>query len=142
MNYDYKEKKIVAVLASNLDCGVALNVMGHLAIAIGAFADSSLMGKPHHVDGSGVSHRGISKYPVIVTNVKPGRLRRLIEDARQHPSILLIDYPEQMLHTGHDNELTEALASTPEEKINYLGAILYGDGLPVSELTGKFSLWR
>ena len=45
-NYNYRQKKIVAVLASNLEIGVAFNVIGHLAISIGAYADKEIMGRP------------------------------------------------------------------------------------------------
>ena len=143
MTYDYKQKKIVAVLAANIEVGIALNIIGHLAISIGAHGGDDLMGKHQLLDASGVSHVGIAKYPVIVTKVKPGRLRRLIEEARHHSaSILLVDYPEQMLTTGHDDELAAAVSNRREEEINYLGAMLYGDSGVVNELTGKFTLWR
>jgi len=142
MTYDYKQKKIVAVLASNLDAGVALNVIGHLAISVGAYGGEDLMGRPKLFDATGVAHVGISKYPVIVTKVKQGRLKRLIQEARQFHQIIIVDYPEQMLSTGHDDELADAISSTAEEEINYLGAVLYGDNEVISRLTGNFSLWR
>ena len=141
MTYDYRENKLVAVLAANLEPGIALNVLGHLAISMGAHADRQLMGRAEYVDASGVSHRGISKYPVIITKVKPGRLRRLIQDAREDASIFLCDYPEQMLHTGHDDELAAAIGSAREDSINYLGALLYGSTAKINQLTGNFSLW-
>jgi hypothetical protein len=143
MAYDYKLKKIVAVLAANIEVGIALNVIGHLAISIGAHSDEDIMGRARLVDASGVLHVGISKYPVIVTKVKPGRLRRLIEEARQHSDkILMVDYPEQMLTTGHDDELANTLSDAKEDEINYLGAMLYGQSEIINELTGKFTLWR
>lgn len=142
MEYDYKNKKIVGVLASNLEAGVALNVIGHLAISIGAYADPDLMGRPELPDGSGNKHIGISKYPVIITKVKPGRLRKLVGEARETKGILLVDYPAQMLETGHDDELAQAIENVKEEDIAYLGAMLYGERSLIDELTGKFSLWR
>ena len=142
MAYNYKEKKTVAVLASNLETGVAFNVIGHLAISIGAYAEADLMGRSKLFDASGISHLGISKYPFIITKVKPSKLRRLIQDARQHSDIILADYPEQMLTTGHDDELATVISTVKEEDINYLGAILYGNTEIITELTGKFTLWR
>lgn len=142
MAYDYSAKKIVAVIASKLEAGVALNVLGHLAVALGAHADDDLMGRPELIDASGILHIGISKYPVIVTKVKQGRLRRLIEDARGIEEVFLVDYPNQMLETGHDDELASAIQRTPESSIEYLGAILFGPSPAVTELTGKFTLWK
>ena len=142
MTYNYREKKIVAVLSSELEAGVALNIVGHLAISIGAYSERDIMGKPYLQDGSGIKHIGISKYPFIITKVKPTKLRKLIEDVRQNKEILMVDYPEQMLTTGHDDELAQSLVEIEELQINYLGAVIYGFTDAINQLTGKFSLWR
>src|SRR5271156_2678045 len=107
MSYDYKAKKIVAVLASDLEVGVALNVIGHLAISIGAFAED-LMGRPQLQDASGFSHLGIAKYPFIITKLKSNKLKTLIEQVRNQKNIVMADYPEPVLLTGDDDELANA----------------------------------
>jgi hypothetical protein len=142
MTYNYKEKKIVAVLSSNLEIGIALNVIGHLAISIGAYSGEDLMGRPQLQDASGINHAGIAKYPFVITKTNPTKLRKLIVDARLKGGLLIADYPEQMLATGHDDELSQALAVVKEDEINYLGVILYGNNDVVAELTGKLTLWR
>ncbi|WP_344444515.1 DUF2000 domain-containing protein, partial [Kitasatospora nipponensis] len=109
--YDYRARKITAVLASDLAPGVALNVLGHLSVALGAHADDTLMGRPLLLDGSGGRHLGIARYPVVVTRAKRARIRRLVDEAKQQPDLLCCDYPEQMLTTGHDVELAAALAA-------------------------------
>ena len=78
---------------------------------------------------------------MIITKVKQGRLRRLLNDARKNDGLFIADYPEQMLHTGHDDELATAIAKTENESINYLGVLVYGDTPSVTELTGKFMMW-
>lgn len=140
--YDYNARKTVAVLSANLQPGVAMNVLGHLAISIGAYGDNELMGRPQLVDASGVTHLGISRYPVIVTKSKPALLRRLVTEARLEKAILVVDYPEQMLDTGHDDELCAELAKVKEADINYLGAMLYGESEVIGKLTKRFSLWK
>lgn len=142
MLYNYEQKKVVAVLASNLDIGVAFNVVGHLAISIGAYTEREIMGRSKLFDASGISHVGISKYPFIITKVKPGRLKKLIYDARKQKEIFIVDYPQQMLDTSHDDELAEALSLIEEENLNYLGVILYGDTEAIDKLTRNFTLWR
>ncbi len=142
VTYDYRAKKVVAVVAANVEPGIALNVIGHLGIALGAHADAGLMGRAQLTDGSGVHHVGISRYPVIVTRVKQGRLRRLVEEARQQEGLVLVDYPEQMLTTAHDDDLAKSLAGSIEPALVYLGAILFGDAGVLTELTGKFTLWK
>jgi hypothetical protein len=140
--YDYKERKIVAVLASDRETGVALNVLGHLSIALGAHAPDGLMGRPLLVDASGLGHRGIAKYPFIITKEKSHRIRTLLAAARTIPDLFVVDYPEIMLRTGHDDELAEQLGLQNENSIQYLGIILYGPTEKVNTLTSKLSLWR
>ena len=142
MSYDYKERKVVAVLASDLEIGQAFNVLGHLALSIGARADESLMGMETLLDASGVAHLGIARYPVIVTKTNRSKLNRLVREAKLSGEVLIADYPEQMLVTGHDDQLAEALASAEESDLSYLGAVLYGRSEIVARFTGKFSLWR
>jgi len=142
MIYDYRAKKIVAVLSPNLSSGSALNVVGHMAIALGAQCESELIGRSRLLDASGVGHAGISRYPLIITKASVGKLKRLMELARQRKDIWIVDFPEQMLTTGHDDELATSLASVKEEDLTYLGVLLYGEAAILNKLTGKFSLWQ
>jgi hypothetical protein len=142
VTYDYRAKKLVAVLAVNLSAGVALNVIGHMALAMGIQRGDELVERDHYLDASGVWHAGISRYPLIVARSGSGKLRRLIELARQQQDIHMVDFPETMLVTGHDDQLAAALASVKEGEINYLGALLYGDAVAVTSLTSRFSLWQ
>ena len=100
------------------------------------------MGKPTISDKWGIEHLGISQFPFIVTKVKAGKLRNAIETAKNNPNLLVADYPRDMLETRTDNELVEAISSKENEKLEYLGALIYGDTKDVNEITGKFQLWR
>ena len=139
---NYEDKKIVGIIASNVEPAVALNVIGHLAISIGKYSDSEIMGKPTITDKSGVNHLGISKFPFIITKVKAGKLKNAIELAKKNPQLLVADYPKEMLDTRTDDELVEAINQKENDKLEYLGAVIYGDTEAVNELTGKFQLWR
>ncbi|WP_025692161.1 DUF2000 domain-containing protein [Paenibacillus zanthoxyli] len=140
--YDYRERKIVAVLTTGIEAPIALNVIGHLSIAIGAFKDEHLMGQRTIEDGSGIPHMGISRYPFIITHAKQGKLRMAIEKARSINGVYLADYPRQMLTTGHEEELIAEMKLLKEEEIEYLGAIFYGPTEEINTITGKFSLWK
>ncbi len=139
---NYEDKKIVGIIASNCEPAIALNVIGHLAIAIGKYSDSEIMGKPIITDKSGIKHLGISKFPFIVTKVKPGKLKTTIGLAKNNPNLLVADYPKDMLITRTDEELVASVGTKENEKLEYLGAIIYGNTKEVDELTGKFQLWR
>lgn len=139
---NYEDKKIVGILASNVEPSIALNVIGHLAVSIGKYSDGEIMGKPTITDKSGINHLGISKFPFIVTKVKAGKLKQTIDLAKSNPNLLVADYPRDMLDTRTDEELVESINGKENEKLEYLGAIIYGDTKDVNEITGKFSLWR
>lgn len=142
MDYDYKSSKMVAVISTAVDAATALNVVGHLGVALGARQGEGILGRASLPDGSGVNHLGISRYPFIVTKTRPSKLRAAILAARADPTLMMIDYPRAMLTTGHDDELADVMAATAEENLDYLGALFYGPAEAVSRITGKFSLWR
>ena len=139
---NYEDKKIVAILASNVEPSIALNVIGHLAIAIGKYSEKDIMGKPIITDKSGVEHLGISQFPFIITKVKMGKLKSAIDLAKQNSKLLVADYPREMLETRTDEELVSSVSSKENEKLEYLGAIIYGDTKDVNEITGKYQLWK
>ncbi len=138
---NYEDKKIVGIIASNVEPKVALNVIGHLAISIGKYSEE-IMGEPILTDKSGIEHLGISRFPFIITKVKVGRLKNTIDIAKKNPNLLVADYPKDMLDTRTDDELVESINKKENEKLEYLGAIIYGNTKDVDEITGKFQLWR
>ena len=139
---NYEDKKIVGIIASNVEPAVALNVIGHLAISIGKYSDDEIMGQPTITDKSGVEHLGISKFPFIITKVKAGKLKNTIDIAKNNPNLLVADYPRDMLETRTDNELVASISSKENDKLEYMGAVIYGNTTDVDEITGKFQLWR
>ena len=139
---NYEDKKIVGIIATNVDVSVALNVIGHLAIAIGKYSDSKIMGKSIITDKSNINHLGISRFPFIVTKVKAGKLRAAINKAKENPNLLVADYPKDMLDTRTDDELVASISNKENEQLEYLGAIIYGNTADVNEITGKFQLWK
>ena len=139
---NYEDRKIVAVIASNVSAEEALNVIGHLAVAVGKCSDAEIMGRPVITDKSGVEHMGISQFPFIVTKVKAGKLKNAIEKAKSNPNLLVADYPREILETRTDDDLADAIEAKENDKFEYMGAIIYGNTKDVDEITGKFSLWR
>ena len=139
---NYEDKKIVGIIATNVDAATALNVIGHLAVSIGKYSDTEIMGKKILTDASGLNHLGISKFPFIVTKVKAGKLKAVIDKAKENKNLLVADYPKDMLETRTDEKLVEAVASKKNDELEYMGAIIYGNTKDVNEITGKFQLWN
>lgn len=139
---NYEDKKIVGIIATNVDAATALNVIGHLAVSIGKYSDAEIMGKKTLTDASGIDHLGISRFPFIVTKVKPSKLKTAIDKAKENKNLLVADYPRDMLETRTDEELVNSVASKENDNLEYLGAIIYGNTEEVNEITGKFQLWN
>ena len=139
---NYEDKKIVWIIATNVDASVALNVIGHLAISIGKYSTNEIMGEPIITDKSNVEHLEISQFPFIVTKVKASKLRRAIEQAKENPNLLVADYPKDMLETRTDDELVASIMGKENEQLEYLGAIIYGNTKDVDKITGRFQLWK
>ena len=139
---NYEDKKIVGIIATNVDASTALNVIGHLSISIGKYSDKEIMGESIITDNSGINHLGISKFPFIVTKVKPGKLRAAIDKAKSNPNLLVADYPREMLETRTDEELVDAVSNKNNDQLEYLGEIIYGNTKDVDEITGRFQLWK
>lgn len=139
---NYEDKKIVGIIASNVEPSIALNVIGHLAISIGKYSNEEIMGKPIIKDKTGVEHLGISQFPFIITKVKSGKLKNAIDLAKKNPNLLIADYPRDMLDTRTDEELVNSISSKENDKLEYLGAIIYGNTKDVNEITGKYQLWK
>lgn len=47
-----------------------------------------------------------------------------------------------MLETRTDEELVDSIRNKENDKLEYMGAIIYGKTKDVDEITGKFQLWR
>lgn len=141
MSYDYNEKKFVIALNSKLEIGIAFNVIAHLSLSCGYYANEH-MGRAVLVDASNTQHIGISKYPIIITKVKPAKLKEYLHKAKEHEQLLVIDYPVNMYYTGHDDELAQSILQTSEDEMDYYGFIVFGNKNDVDIITGKFSLWK
>lgn len=139
---NYEDRKIVGIIASNVEAKIALNVIGHMSISIGKYTDKEIMGQEIITDKSGVKHLGISKFPFIITKVKQIKLKTAIEKAKNNPNLVVADYPKDMLETRTDEELVSSINNKEETELEYLGAVIYGNTKDVDEITGKFSLWR
>jgi len=139
---NYEDKKIVAILATNVEPSIALNVIGHLSVSIGKYSDSEIMGNPIICDKTGVEHLGISKFPFIITKVKSSKLKVAIENAKANPNLLVADYPSDMLETRTDDDLVLSISNKENDQLEYLGAVIYGNTEDVNEITGKFQLWK
>jgi hypothetical protein len=134
------QEKTVALLSTELDVATALNVIGHLSISIGAACCERLIYSEKYLDASGYSHLGVSAWPFIVLKTRPTKLRVALDQARRMPSLILADYPRQVLTTSTDSELAAAIAASAEKDLEYLGLMVHGNAQDVDAIFGTFAL--
>ncbi len=141
MTYDYKSHKIVAIISDNLESWQAMNVLGHMAISLGANKDEMLMGRDVLLDKDGVAHKGIARFGFIIKKGTTQQIADTIAKARDAINVTVVDFPREMLDTRHDDELVEALAAKYNADLEYLGVLLYGATSEVDVLTKGFKLF-
>ncbi len=141
MTYDYKSHKIAAIISDNLESWQAMNVLGHMAISLGANKDEMLMGRDVLLDKDGVAHKGIARFGFIIKKGAAQQIAETITKARTTANMTVVDFPREMLDTRHDDELAEALAAKHNADLEYLGAVLYGSKSEVDGLTKGFKLF-
>ena len=141
MTYDYREKKIVAIISDKLPIGLALNALGHLAFSAGRYSDQLMMGQEKIKDADGNVHVGISKYPFIALKATEEEIKSIIKTAKEK-GILVVDYPQEMFDTGPDEELVAALSKAKESATKYHAAVLVGRSEALKPLTGHLKLYK
>lgn len=138
--FPYDDKKISLVVADDIDTGVAMNVVGHLNVAVGN-RGGDIMGRDSYSDSSGVKHLGISRYPVIVLKGSRADIKELVSKAESE-GLVVIDYPEEMFTTRTDDDLNDALSKRKNEDLSYYGVALVGGKKKVDKLTKQFKLYK
>lgn len=140
MAYDYREKKIVAILNEELSFGQAFNALGHMAVSVGRYGED-IMGKDKIIDSDENIHTGIPRYPFIILKASKERIKQIIKAAKEK-GLFVVDYTQEMFDTETDEELVVALSEAKEPEIVYHGVILVGSTIEISKLTGDLKLWK
>lgn len=134
--------KFVALVNKNLEPGVALNALGHIALGLGtrlATADQA----GHFLDftdADGESHPSVSGLPLIVLRGTSGDIRGLRAQAASR-GMLSVDFVNTMTGGPWEEEMSRTM-ETAEAELDYYGILIYGRAEELTPLTRKFSLYR
>ena len=139
--YDYKEKKIVAILDTELPIGLAMNALGHMSFAMGNTSNEEWMGKEWFDDADGIKHHGISKYPFIVLKADKKRIKEIVNKAK-NSALSVVDYPQEMFDTGKDQDLVKAINNAKSGELVYRAVTLSGVSKNVDKLTEDLELFK
>lgn len=132
--------KLIAVLNKDIESGIILNALGHIAIGLGSTIDKKELRLDDYVDKEGNIYPNISQMPFIILRAKSNEIRKTVKAAREK-NILQGIFLNTMTGGTYIEQL-ENTKKTPEEELIYYGCVLFGPVEEVSLLTKRFSLWK
>lgn len=138
--YDYRSHKIIVIFPTSIEVSIALRALGHLGVALGAHVGNGILGRKVLIDATGREFRGICKFPVVILQGKPLHVQRAMEEAANDPKLSMVAFTQEMLDTGHDDELAHAMRASTTPLA--LGIIVFGPLDDVNRIGKRFSVWR
>ncbi len=135
------QKKLVAILNEKIEVGKAMNALSHMTLGLGAnILDKGELRFTNYKDKDGGSHDKVSEMPFMILKANSNKIRMLRKAALAN-NIEFVDFTNTMTEGTYEEQIKRT-SETLEEELEYYGIILFGDWQLVSELTGKFSLWK
>lgn len=132
--------RVVAVLNKKLEPGRALNVLGHLSLAMGGINETEHLHLIDYYDKDENLYPNISKMPFVVLKEKPSKLVTLKNLAAEN-NIQHLVFTDAMIVGTWQEQIAHSKTKTADELTIY-GVLLFGDAEKITELTRKFSLWN
>ena len=138
--------KLIAVVNKNLEPGVALNAVAHMALGLSAriateqpnvIEDMKFL---DYTDKDGNSHPFISALSLIVFRATSNEIRKLRAELNR-AGIASTDFHSQMTRGTYLEQLDRS-GNTPEAELEYYGLCAVGRKEEIDPLTRKLSLWR
>ena len=139
--YNYNEKKSVVLIDKNCSKVLAINAIAHLAFSMGAKHPGNL-GIPLHKLSDSHSISGITKYPHIIKKATSEKIKNVCKSIELKDNLSVFLFTDEMLKTGHDDELRDALSKTSLEQLFIHAAIIFGETSLINKYTNKFSLLK
>ena len=136
------EEKCVMVADEALPTGVLANTAASLGITLGA-RYPEVVG-PDVTDASGVTHPGITTFPVPILKSDAEGLRALRQRLKDpaFQEVFTADFSDVAQSCQVYDEYEAKAARTPEDGHSYLALLLCGPKKQVNKLTGSLPLLR
>ncbi len=135
--------KFVVVLNKKIDAGVVINAASHMAACLAAKAsdeDRENMMFVDYIDADGGKHP-VSALSLVVLRADNANQIRKARDGAIEKNILFVDFTETMTKDTYVEQM-ERTKQVKESELEYWGLCLFGNKDDLSQITGKFSLWR
>lgn len=138
---DAHQKRFVAVLSKKIDTGRALNVLGHLSVAVSNLLEEGEAQFVDYIDNNDNVHPRISHYPFIVLKADNSNKLRKLKEAAIENQVTVADFTDTMIEGGSTAQ-QQRTRDTQESDLEYLGVCLFGDTKTIQAITKKFSLYK
>lgn len=138
---DAHQKRFVAVLSKKIDTGRALNVLGHLSVAVSNLLEEGEAQFVDYIDNNDNVHPSISHYPFIVLKADNSNKLRKLKEAAMENQVTVADFTDTMIEGGSTAQ-QQRTRDTQESDLEYLGVCLFGDTKTIQAMTKKFSLYK
>src|SRR5947207_1246169 len=118
------ENKLVAVLNKEIEVGVAMNALAHMAIGLGGEVGKESLRLDTYVDANDNLYPDISQIPFIILRAKSNEIRKAVNLARENKikHSVFLDTTTQ----GTYIEQLNRTRNTSEAELRYYGCILFG----------------
>lgn len=134
------ENKLVAIVNKDIDVGVAMNAVAHMAIGFGTQHNKEVLRLNDYIDKDGNIYPNISQMPFMILRGKSNEVRKAVQAAKEQ-TIQYSIFTNTMTGGTYQEQLDNTLA-THEEHLIYYGAMMFGPWDVVSQITKKFSLYK
>ena len=115
------ENKLVALINKDIEVGVAMNALAHMAIGLGAQLNSDILRLNNYQDKDGNIYPNISQMPFMILRGKSNEIRKAVQSAKEQQMQYSV-FSDTMTGGTYQEQLDNTLA-TPEEQLIYYGAI-------------------
>lgn len=137
--------KFFLFLRRDIPLPTLMNSVAHAIVGLAAQIGGGLeLAEPlKYLNGDGGEHV-VSRYPVIVLSVKNSgqiaRLRRDVASLVADGSVFYNDFAREMIGASADEQIAKTRA-TPQDALDYVGAVCFGPSDLLRDATKRFSLF-
>ena len=134
------ENKLVVLVNKEIEVGVAMNAIAHMAAGLGAQLSNEALRLNDYRDKEGNVYPNISQMPFMILRGTSSEIRKAVRGAKEQ-SMQYSVFTDTMTGGTYQEQLERTL-TTSEERLVYYGAILFGPWDAVSQITKRFSLYK
>lgn len=116
------ENKLVAIVNKDIDVGVAMNAVAHMAIGFGTQHNKEVLRLNDYIDKDGNIYPNISQMPFMILRGKSSEVRKAVQAAKEQ-TIQYSIFTNTMTGGTYQEQLDNTLATHEEHRGNDVWAM-------------------